>query len=198
MLLRLGFETSMHHAHADEDRLAAMSIATLDAYRRFLLRVWGFEMPVERAMLQVPEVDSGFIENSCRSARLRADLHALGYTDQVLTIQPTLANVNVRTGAQALGWLFVLERHSMLSGLICRQLQFVLGSQIEPSLQYFSACGETAGTRLRRFGEAVSLYARKFTPSAIIAGAQEAFRTQRQWYLSAPRPAEDLGSRAAG
>jgi hypothetical protein len=37
---------------------------------------------------------------------------------------------------------------------------------------------------LRAFGETAGYYAQSYPPRMIVAGANEAFRTQRQWYMA--------------
>jgi heme oxygenase len=182
MLLRLGIETASHQAAADEDRLAALNVASVDEYRDLLLRIFGFETSIERAVLPIQEFDSSFIEDRLRSMFLREDLRALGLSHAQLASSACAATVSIDSAAHALGWLFVIERQMLLSGLIARHLERVLGTGIANATAYLCAYGNRPGARFRDFADALSQLARRLSPKLIVAGATEAFRVQRQWY----------------
>jgi heme oxygenase len=192
MLLRLALETGAHHGKADEDRLAAMSVPSRDEYRRFLARIYGFEQPVERAVAVVLGEASDVARIHSRSHHLRDDLLRLGLTAHRVDILPTCAPT-IRTTTEAFGWMFVLVRHSLVAGLVRRELVRRLGDSIAGGTSYLDASSDKAGARLRAFGELVSATATKSSPTAIIAAAQEAFRAQRQWYSSAASSVEADG-----
>jgi heme oxygenase len=177
MLVRLGLETIVHHAQADDDRLAAMEIKTLHDYRVFLERIYGFEAPAEHAIYTA---GLGSARDRGKTSLLVQDLTALG---TALAGLPSATRINVKSAAHALGWLFVLERHTLLAGLVRRHVQRTLGAGVPVS--YLSAYGETPGARFRALGEELGKYALQWPPSAIIAGTNDAFRAQRTWYTPA-------------
>lgn len=180
MLVRLALDTSIHHQQADDDRLSAIEIRSGHAYCTFLQRVYGFEAAVEAAIAGTG-IEPMFTHGRFKADHLRSDLAALGARVPDLP----RAEIAIRHPAQAMGWLFVLERHTLLSGLVRRHIQRTLG---EPPVDYLSAYGETPGIRFRALGEALGIYAQRHTPRAIVAGASEAFRAQRSWYEHGPRP----------
>lgn len=182
MLVRLALDTAVHHTQADEDRLAALQITTRDEYRRFLVRIYGFEAAVERGLERLEEHDPLLARGSTRTARLQADLEALGMTAAAIEKLPRSSLVQIRTWSIAFGWLFVLERQTLLAGLIRRHLLHVLGYGIQPACSYLAMYGETPGARFRSFGVAVSEHAARYVPGPIVAAAGDAFRAQRQWY----------------
>jgi heme oxygenase len=181
MLVRLGLETAVHHGPADEDRLAALDIKSVADYRAFLIRVYGFESALEAAVTRVRGIDQALCRG--RTSRLRRDLIALGVKAEDVARVPKAA-LQIRTVPEAIGWLFVLERQALLAGQLQRQLLRVLGDAIKSATLYLAACGDCPGARLRVFGEAAGYYAQSYPPRMIVAGAQEAFRAQRQWYMS--------------
>ncbi|MBA3502763.1 MAG: biliverdin-producing heme oxygenase [Deltaproteobacteria bacterium] len=179
MLVRLALDTSIHQHQADEDRLSAIDLRSNPGYRAFLHKVYGFEAAVEAAIAR-SGVESMFTHGRYKADLLRSDLAALGATED-----PIRAEVSIRSPAHAMGWLFVLERHTLLSGLIRRHIQRTLG---DVPVGYLSAYNERPGIRFRAFGDALGVCAQRHTPRAIIAGANEAFRAQRSWYEAGPRP----------
>jgi len=184
MLVRLGHETSAHHGPADDDRLAALDVKSLAAYRDFLVRIYGFEAEVEHVLAHTRQLDTGVLRERMRAARLRQDLLALGLSEANIADIALATNVNVRSAGQALGWLFVIERQTLLSGLVRRHAQRVLGDQVRGALSYLSAYGDTPGARFRALGEALGKYAHRYPPSVIVWSANDAFRAQRHWYRS--------------
>lgn len=202
MLLRLGLETAAYQGPADEDRLRALGVTTVEAYRALLVRILGFESSVERIVLRMKELDQTFIEDRLRSMYLREDLRAIGVSDVDIGAVTSSAAVSIDSPAHALGWLFVLERQMLVSGLIRRHMQHVLGPAVSNAIRYWSAYGDRPGTRFRAFAEGLSQHARRLAPKLIVHGAIDAFRNQRQWYRTAPIPprvVEDTPpTRAAG
>lgn len=186
MLIRLALETGGQHAIADEDRLKVMDAKTRAEYRAYLVRIYGFEAPVEEAIAKVADLEPELVQERQKIGRLHADLVALGLTPEVIGWLPAFpaASINVRSPAQAIGWLYVLERATMLAGLVRRHITRTLGDATATA--YLSADGGLPGTRFRALGEALCRHARRASPKAIISAANEAFRAQRQWYLSFP------------
>lgn len=180
MLVRLGLETSQHHAPADEDRLSALAITTVAEYRAFLLRVFGFETPVEDAISKLRHLELRFVRDRARTPLLESDLLALGLSKTQLAETPRSTAISIHSVADALGWIFVLERQTLLAGLVCRQLQQTLG-QTTPTA-YLGAYGDSPGARFRELGTRIGNLAHVHTPAAIVDAANAAFRAQRQWY----------------
>ena len=195
MLLRLAIETSAHHASADEDRLAVLSIETVGDYQCFLARVFGFESVVEQSALRMCAKQAPWIERRVRSPRLRADLHALGMDERDIAALPVAANLQMPSPAHALGWMFVLERQHLVAGQLRRHISRTLGGAAEGACRYLEAVGDTPGAAFRAFGDELGNLSRDYPPEKMVAGAMEAFRAQRQWYATtAPRKRPTLGS----
>ncbi|MDB4954966.1 MAG: hypothetical protein JWO36_2535 [Myxococcales bacterium] len=180
MLDHLAHETRVHHAAADGDRLAAMERPTEQSYRAFLSRVYCFEAPLEAAFAATTGFNAGLVQTHTRTKRLAADLEAIGVAAGGLDMGPTLGFGDV---ADALGWMYVLQRNTLLHGLIFRQLQSRIGSVVEKANSYLTAHENTAGARLRELGIALDTTARRtYIAARIVHAAGEAFRCQRQWY----------------
>ncbi|MBA3394346.1 MAG: biliverdin-producing heme oxygenase [Deltaproteobacteria bacterium] len=204
MLVRIALETRHHHTQADEDRLTLMDACSPAEYRAFLARTYGFESVVEAAMVGIPGPVGALVASRAKTALLRQDLEALGVKPAELDQLPRCTTVKViATPSQALGYLFVLERHTLLAGLIRRQLARRLPAEIKAASRYLAAYGGSPGLHLRQLGDALGAQARiaANAPSRIVTAANEVFRSQRQWYLASgsfPAASHDRRVRWAG
>jgi heme oxygenase len=189
MLIRLAQQTRAHHAHADADRLALMDVFSELEYRSFLSRVYGFEAAVAQAMACVPELERHGSTARTKVERLHADLVALGLGVDEVAALPKCTLVSVRTPAQALGWLFVVERSTLLAGLIRRYLVGRLPELISVASGYLSASGDRAGERFRELGDLLGRCAQRgiARPDAVAVAAAFAFQTQHRWYARGAR-----------
>ena len=192
MLLRLALETAPHHQAADDDRLSVMDSKSLDDYRTWLAAVYGFELRVEQAMARVVELDTSMLRERLKMGRLREDLSALGLSPTQINHLPTASSFPFTSAPQALGWMFVLERQSLMAGIIYRHLTHTLGDGVRAASRYLTAYGEQPAAKFRELGDILSKCALRYTTGTIIASAHDAFRAQRQWYLTsmmtAPAP----------
>lgn len=193
MIARLALETSMHHCAADESRLRGLSMSTLDAYRGFLARIFGFEAVVERTLVPLANRDRAWVQSRMRSELLRSDLRVLGVADTEIAAMPAAPALHIPSFAHGLGWLYVLERHTLLAGLVVRQLERVLGIGISGATRYLGACGERPGAAFSALGDMLGRLATKHAPELMVQGANDAFRAQHQWY--APKPCTPLHER---
>ena len=176
MLVRLALDTGIHHQQADDDRLAAIDISTPSEYEAFLRRVYGFEAAVEDAIARAG-LEPMITHGRCKADLLLADLR---------NASCPRAHVAIHSAASAIGWLYVIERHTLLSGLICRHIQRTLEGAPVSSL---NAYGDAPGIRFRALGDALGVYAQRHSPRSIVSGAGEAFRAQREWYAhGGPQP----------
>ena len=180
MLVRLGLETRQYHAGADATRLSLMDADTPAVYRAMLARILGFEAPVEEALAAICE--PALVRRRARAQWLRRDLLALGMTASEMERLPRCV-VRVTSVTQALGWLFVLERHGLVAGLILRHLMQRL--PLDGASQYLAAHGEAPGARVRALCAAIDQHAvqHPMYPTLVVTTASEAFRWQRHWYL---------------
>src|SRR5262245_55870598 len=124
VLARLDQQTRHRHALADADRLALVAAnVTVDSYRQFLERVFGFEAPVEFALLMTPGLGELVDRRSRVNVRLlKCDLSALGVAN--IARLPRCRHVTpFRSPHEALGWLYVVERNLLLHGVLRRHLQ---------------------------------------------------------------------------
>jgi heme oxygenase (biliverdin-IX-beta and delta-forming) len=195
MLVRIGLDTRAHHATADADRLKVLDVAGPAQYASYLARVHGYEAPVEAAVAALPDMLVHLTRP--KAGQLRRDLLALGLTDPDLAALPRCGSIGAMSSrAQALGWLYVLERNTLITGLLRRHLTHRMPAEMKAASAYLSASSVAPGARLRALGEALAVEA-EHGPHAIaeiVAAANEAFRCQRHW-LRSWTPTSRLGSR---
>lgn len=189
MLTRLARETRAHHPIADGDRLELMNATSPVEYRSQLLRIYGFEAAVERALPNVAGTQLQVTHYRERLARLRNDLVALGMNIDELEVLPRCTSVAVRCPAHAFGWLFVVERNALVAGLIRRYLASQLPELERTAVAYLDASSDHAGSRLRALGDVLGLYARREpgAPEAVVAAVRTAFQLQHHWYARVAR-----------
>jgi len=186
MLARLGRETGPHHADADSDvdRFLFAATTTVDDYREYLVRVYGFVQPYETALASTPQLDEMIdMRPRLKTPLLLHDLYALGMTDDDLAAIPVCMTVpTFRGAAGALGWMYVVERPVLASAVIRRHLQTRLPGEMASASAYLGAYAGQVGTMWRELGRAIERIAA--TPAVadrVVASAGEAFRVLHRW-----------------
>jgi heme oxygenase len=186
MLGRLDEETRSHHAAADDDRLRLLDVCDVARYRDELARIYGFEAPIEAGFMMTPELGAAVdLRDRTRLRLLKYDLHALGVAETARLPRCTVPLL--QSAADALGWMYVLDRNALVHGVIRRQLaeRHLLG----PSYAcYLSAHELQAGSRWRELGAILDRAANHAEiADQMVASAKLAFRKQHQWYRECPR-----------
>src|SRR5512143_2087137 len=180
MLGQLAQQTQPHHARADTDRLAIMDQPTLDRYRAYLARIYRFEASVEAACIATDGLARSLVNTHIKSAKLLGDLEALGGDPR--DVLPSRA-IRFRDPAEALGWLWVVHRNTLLHGLIQRYLATTLPETMRVASAYLTTFEGRAGGLMRTLGDAIDdAVEQGVAPTGIASAAHEAFRMQRQWY----------------
>ncbi len=179
MLTRLADETRRHHSAADGDRLVLMVHSSAQKYRSCLEQIYCFEQPVEAALARTPGFDSALLRTHLKTIQLANDLRVLGVSIDNIA-QPAGAFEDI---AQALGWLYVIQRNTLYHGLVLRQLRMLSPDKIQVAGSYLSAFEGVAGARMRELGVVLDRAARRGNGAGrVIAAANEALRSQRHWY----------------
>jgi heme oxygenase len=188
MLMRLNLETRAQHPEADYPWLELISLDTSRSrYVDQLVATYGFEAPVEAALQLTPQLSEVVPHrHRARSGLVVEDLLALGMTPAKIARLPQCrAVVPFRDPAEAFGWMYVLERATLLHDTVCTHISTRLPAV--SALSYLSAYHGIATTRWQELGRAIDDYA--VTPAAgdhVIAAARAAFTCQRDWLASQP------------
>lgn len=189
MLTRLEHETRSHHASAKSDRLSLLSSpAGLECYRNYLVRIYGFEAPVESALLMTPGL-AEFVDLRARTKirLLKHDLQALGIVDTAHLPRCTISPF--RGVPEAMGWMFVIDYNALAHALVRKYVAQKLPIDQAQIALYLAAHEYEAGARWWELGESLDRCATTHQHrDRIIAAAHLAFRRQRHWYELALPP----------
>lgn len=192
MIERLTEATRRHHADADSDFDLLFADDTSAAhYRAFLSRAYAFEAPLEETLAITPNLDLVLELDERRKVRyLLHDLVALGMTrDQVDAIVPC-AIPQFRGAAEALGWMYVVERTTLAHCVIRRHLLTRIPRGMSRASQYLQCYAGVVGRRWRELGTVLDDVARNpEVVDRIVAAAGEAFRTQQRLRTEQRAPA---------
>lgn len=184
MLSRLHRETQHLHAVADRDRLAILGqAADRPRYASFLARVYGFEAPVEAALVLTEGLDHWLdLRDRAHLKLLRADLKFLGVRDPN-RLPRTSTVFPFRHPAEALGWVYAVERNTLLHGVIQRHLQSRMPAVLKTAGTYLAGQQRSNGLRFRDLGAAMDRIAKDAgCAERIVNGAYAAFDAQHRWY----------------
>jgi len=186
MLTRLQLETRALHPEADAPWVDLMSSqATRDDYVATLLRTYGFEAPIEAAVALTPGMSAVLpLRQRARSGFIVQDLLSLGFTPSRIARLPQCSQiVPFRDVAEALGWMYVVERATLLHDTVRRALESRLPLQ---SFSYLSAYDGAVGQRWQDFGHALDYVTLTHDNGAaqIVAAARVAFAAQHGWVAS--------------
>jgi heme oxygenase len=185
MIERLNRETRPHHADADADfDLPFRQDATAAHYLTFLIRTYGFEAPLESVLSATPKLDRMIdLRERHRAGLLAQDLLSLGLRpSEVAELPQCLTIPQFRGAAEALGWMYVVERATLTHSVIRRHLWTRLPREMNRASSYLESYSGLVGKRWREFGTLLDEVARlPAIADRIVASAGDAFRTQRRW-----------------
>ena len=115
-VMRLNLETRSFHDAADEGWLALLARdVTRSDYQRQLVTVYGFEGPLEAAFAYTPNLKL-FVDlrQRSRAGLIAKDLLALGLRANAIATIPQCLLAPFSGPVEALGWMYVAERATLL------------------------------------------------------------------------------------
>ncbi len=193
MLAKLKRETQYLLVVANNDRLHPVTaMPSVEGYRGYLSRIYGFEAPVEAALARTPEIGELLALRDRSWLRLlRSDLAALGIPDS--SSLATCAAVPVfATPIEAMGWLYTIEHGTIVHGQVHRHLERHLLHPLAHAGSYLATTARDAGARLARLGSALDWLARDpASAQPLIDAAAAALRCQHRWFASLHHPVVD-------
>jgi heme oxygenase len=181
MLARLKRNAQSEHVAANIDRLSPLHLPpSADAYRDYLVRIFGFEAPVEAAVAATPGVAELLnLESRSHLRQLKADLATLGVPN--VDELPLCRSVpRLISATEALGWLYVVEHNATLHAQVRRHIDKRLGTV---AASYLAAGEQQGPSRIQELGAVLDRFARE--PQAarqVVEAVKLAFRRQRQWF----------------
>jgi heme oxygenase len=182
-------------AHADVDErwleLLRPTVAVSD-YLSQLVRVYGIVAPFESACRYTPGIEAHLdVRQSSRAGLIAKDLLSLGLTPaQVSSIPPCPAITTFHSVQEAFGWLYVVERSTLLQDGIRRHLLRHL-PQVSHAVAYLAAYDGRVADHWYAFGATLDqLGAAEESAEQIIAATHEGFKAARAWF----KPRADVRS----
>src|SRR5690348_4272788 len=153
---RLSAETEEHHAQADEDVFVLLGPVTPADYRRFLAKMYGFVVAVERSIAGVRDLDRVIDTRRFRKGdMLRIDLRALRVTDHEIDVLPQCTLPVFDRAEEALGWAYPIERSTLGYTNLYRHLAAKIPGDVAFALSYLKCYFGMIGESWKRFGDAV-------------------------------------------
>ena len=185
MVERLTTETRAHQANADSlfDLLFADDVSTAH-YLVFLRRTYGFEAALEAMLSTTPNLGLMIdMHERAKGTYLAQDMLALGLRPNAIARLPQcMAIPEFRGAAEALGWMYVVERTTLASSVVRRHLLTRLPREMHYASSYFQCYTGVVGARWREFGAKLDDIASQMAiADRIVAGAQMAFACQHEW-----------------
>jgi heme oxygenase (biliverdin-IX-beta and delta-forming) len=184
LLMQLNLATQGFHLDADAPWLDLMGPGRrLTTYMNRLVRAYGFEAPVEAALAYTPHVASLVdLRARARAGLIAQDLLALGIAPHQLTTLDECPITPFSSVAEALGWLYVNERSTLIHDVVRRRVLFH-HPELAKSTNYLGAYHGHAGARWQELGAILDRVARtERIAEQIIESAQDAFVAQIGWH----------------
>jgi heme oxygenase len=182
-VIQLNIATRAHHVACDAPWLDLMVPAiSKHRYLRHLIKIYGFEAPLEAAFRYTPGLTSLVdLRARTRSGLLAQDLMRLGLSASALA---DLAQrfVTFSSASEALGWMYVIERATLLHGGVRRYLTLRV-PDISGAVGYLSAYDGVTGLRWSELGSALDAVAQAPPVTRqIVRAANQGFRALRDWF----------------
>jgi heme oxygenase len=185
MIERHDRETRIHHAAAESDFDVLFDTETTPRhYLMFLVSVYGFEAPLESMLAMTPNLELVIdLKERTKAGFLAQDLMMLGLRpNQIAELLQCLRVPHFHDAAEALGWMYVVERTTLAHSVLRRHLLTRLPRELRTASNYLSCYAGVVGARWRTFGAALDDLARKpAIADRVVAAANDAFCCRRGW-----------------
>jgi len=182
-LIQLNIATREHHAVADAPWLDLMVPAVeKQDYVRHLIKVYGFEAALEAAFRYTPGLTALLdLRARTRSGLLVQDLMRLGLgAARIAELEQRF--VTFSSGPEALGWMYVVERSTLLHGAVRRYLALQI-PEVAAASSYLSAGDGATGARWNELGDALDAVAQvPWAKRQIVWAADQGFTALREWF----------------
>lgn len=192
----LDVETRAFHRAADEGWLAVTrDDATRHDYIRELAAAYGFEAPLEAALLYTPRlrllVD---LRRRARAGLIAQDLLALGIGAAGISHLPQCAPIApFATPVEALGWMYVSERASLLHETVRSHVVTHI-PEAKDACAYLSVSSARASARWRELGDVLEQEVTTERQVAeVVAAAHAGLRCLIAWNHGMPWIARQAG-----
>lgn len=166
-------------------------------YQALLVLAYGFEAPLDSAFRYTPGLSTLVdLRSRARTGLLAQDLMRLGLTGSQIAQLPQRFTT-FSTTAEALGWLYVVERATLVQGSARRHLIQRL-PELTCATSYLQAYDGVTSLRWSELGAAFDAVAT--APSVtrqLIRAATDGFRAMRDWFhvaMTSARPKRSMAT----
>ena len=189
--------TRTEHDAATEQAVAVVEKCTRDGVRDYLVRCFGFEAPLESAVVMAPSLASHSATTRVRTRCIAHDLAELGLPAERLLEVATCPMPPFRDSVPALGWLYVAERN-VLTNALCHRVLAAHDPDLAALASYLHSYGSATAARWRSFGISFERAAADIDPERVASAAVGSYKQLRSWLhpASATLAACRLGLRA--
>jgi heme oxygenase len=187
-LIQLNIATRPHHVDADQPWIDLMSQRVeRSQYLAQLIKVYGFEAPLDSAFRYTPGLASLIdLRGRTRTGLLAHDLMRLGVTASQIAQLPQRF-LTFGSAAEALGWMYVVERASLVHGNVRRHLALRL-PELACATSYLDAYDGVTSLRWSELGAAFDAIAHvPAVTRQIIRAASEGLRAMCDWFQGTER-----------
>jgi heme oxygenase len=183
--MRLNVATRQWHADVDEPWLHLLRTAVSRTdYCTQLVRTFGFVAPFESACRYTPGLEAVLTGRELGRAGLIAqDLLALGLSpSQVATVPQCHGITTFKDVPEALAWVYVVERTTLLQEGIRRHLLANV-PELDVAVSYLAAFDGRGGDHWRTFGRLLDrIGSTAEVCNEIIAAAKMGFSCAKDWF----------------
>ena len=184
LMRRLKEQTARAHRLTEEAARWTAEGAELEAYVRYLVRLYGFLEPLEQRLESVLGNETSVVDLRGRGKRgwLERDLRHFAIDPSDLPRWSGTAQLAASTD-RGLGCAYVLEGSTLGGRLLARQVQRRWGLGPESGAAFLAGYGDAVGARWREFGARVDRHGQE-TPAAahdVVLGAGETFSALTLW-----------------
>jgi heme oxygenase len=182
-LARLDAATRDHHGEIDGYWLDLMAQGvTQEQYTSQLVRVYGFEAPLESALAYTPNFVVADRRDLTRSGLIVQDLIALGMRPAAASRLPQCMEIEpFKDPLEALGWWYVSERASQLFSSVKRHVVSRLPDTAN-ACTYLSSYDGVAAARWQQLGSILDQQAWRHGHERLVTSAVVAFDCATRWY----------------
>jgi len=204
ILQRLRAETSQNHSAIESQMPVLDPNMSLATYCELLKRFWGYYAPLEdllRMEIDIYWPDQEYLcSERAKVPLLEKDLRAFGQSVELLERCTNLPEL--KTPAQVLGCLYVIEGATLGGQIISKHLLANLGLGPETGAAFFNGYGADSGQQWQSFRLFLTSNAEPMSQDdEIVVSSNDTFKTLREWLFpnsNCERAAATIGASEAG
>jgi heme oxygenase (biliverdin-IX-beta and delta-forming) len=196
LLQRLKVETAAAHARIEEALDLDQRMKSIDDYRTFLVRLYGFHAAWEpRAEALI--ADPRFFAPRRKLHKLTRDLRALGLSPEEVDAQPLCGELMaMRSEAEAFGAMYVVEGSTLGGVIIAHHIDRAVGPPATSACSYLRCYGADLDRMWKAFGGHLLAFSAPGFDDEVVVSAHRTFAALHAW-LCHPRGVEPASWSAA-